>query len=107
MEIWINPNYSQCHSALSLLDAEGARYTLRNYLETPPTTLEIEEVLRRLGLEPWDIAASENPWQASQVWRSGRVRKLTAFGGSRRWRALRQKRTFARVRLRVCCVSPR
>jgi arsenate reductase len=61
MEIWINPNCSKRHSALSLLDAEGARYTLRNYLETPPTTLEIEEVLRRLGLELWDIARVGEP----------------------------------------------
>lgn len=56
MEIWINPNCSKCRSALSLLDAEGAQYTVRYYLEAPPTVQEIEEVLRRLGLEPWDIA---------------------------------------------------
>lgn len=56
MEIWINPNCSTCHSALTLLDAEGARYTLRHHLEAPPTALEIEDILRRLSLEPWDIA---------------------------------------------------
>jgi arsenate reductase len=61
MEIWINPNCSKCHSALSLLDAEGAQYTLRHYLEVPPTALEIEDVLRRLGLEPWDIARVGEP----------------------------------------------
>jgi arsenate reductase len=61
MEIWINPNCSKCHSALSLLDAEGARYTLRHYLEAPPSALEIEDVLRRLGLEPWDIARVGEP----------------------------------------------
>jgi arsenate reductase len=61
MEIWINPNCSKCRSALSLLDAEGAQYTVRYYLETPPTVPEIEEVLRRLGLEPWDIARIGEP----------------------------------------------
>ncbi|MEU9790664.1 arsenate reductase family protein [Streptomyces sparsogenes] len=55
MEIWINPACSKCRSALTLLDAEGAQYTVRRYLETPPTAQEIEEVLDRLGLEPWDI----------------------------------------------------
>lgn len=55
MEIWINPSCSKCCSALTLLDAEGAQYTVRRYLETPPTAQEIEDVLRRLGLEPWDI----------------------------------------------------
>lgn len=61
MEIWINPECSKCSSALSLLDAEGAHYTLRYYLEVPPDTQEIDEVLRRLGLEPWDIARLGEP----------------------------------------------
>ncbi|WP_433224834.1 arsenate reductase family protein [Microtetraspora malaysiensis] len=56
MEIWINPACSKCRSALSLLDEEGAQYTVRRYLEDPPTAEELEDVLRRLGLEPWDIA---------------------------------------------------
>jgi arsenate reductase len=43
------------------LDAEGAQYTVRHYLETPPTILEIEDILRRLGLEPWDIARVTEP----------------------------------------------
>ncbi|TVT58895.1 arsenate reductase family protein [Amycolatopsis rhizosphaerae] len=55
MEIWINPACSKCRSALSLLDAEGARYTVRRYLEEPPTAGELEAVLGRLGLDPWDI----------------------------------------------------
>jgi arsenate reductase len=61
VEIWINPNCSKCRSALALLDAEGAQYTLRHYLETPPTAQELEDVLRRLGLEPWDIARMGEP----------------------------------------------
>jgi arsenate reductase len=56
MEIWINPACSKCRSALSLLDEEGADYTVRRYLEDPPTARELDDVLRRLGLEPWDIA---------------------------------------------------
>ncbi|AJF64832.1 arsenate reductase family protein [Streptomyces vietnamensis] len=55
MEIWINPACSKCRSALTLLDAEGADYTVRRYLEEVPTPEEIREVLKRLGLEPWDI----------------------------------------------------
>ncbi|WP_433174974.1 arsenate reductase family protein [Actinoallomurus sp. CA-150999] len=56
MEIWVNPRCSKCRSALSLLDEEGAEYTVRRYLDEPPTRQELEEVLGRLGLEPWDIA---------------------------------------------------
>ncbi|MER7717193.1 arsenate reductase family protein [Streptomyces flaveolus] len=55
MEIWINPACSKCRSALSLLDAEGADYTVRRYLEDVPSEDEIREVLTRLSLEPWDI----------------------------------------------------
>ncbi|MGW0965216.1 arsenate reductase family protein [Streptomyces sp. NPDC002516] len=55
MEIWINPACSKCRSAISLLDAEGAEYTVRRYLEDVPSADEIRAVLDRLGLEPWDI----------------------------------------------------
>ena len=55
MEIWINPACSKCRGALSLLDEEGASYTVRRYLEDVPSEDEIREVLGRLGLEPWDI----------------------------------------------------
>ncbi|MEU6651602.1 ArsC/Spx/MgsR family protein [Streptomyces sp. NPDC046900] len=61
MEIWINPACSKCSSALSLLDAEGAQYTVRRYLEQPPTTEELEQVLDRLHLEPWDITRMGEP----------------------------------------------
>ncbi|WP_197321280.1 ArsC/Spx/MgsR family protein [Saccharomonospora sp. NB11] len=61
MEIWINPACSKCASALSLLDAEGADYTIRHYLQDPPTAAELDDVLRKLGLEPWDIARLGEP----------------------------------------------
>lgn len=56
MEIWFNPSCSKCRTAASILDEEGASYTVRRYLDDPPTPAEIREVLGRLGLEPWDIA---------------------------------------------------
>ena len=61
MEIWINPACSKCRSALSILDAEGADYTVRRYLEDVPTPAEITGVLGRLGLEPWDIVRTAEP----------------------------------------------
>ncbi|WP_328539156.1 arsenate reductase family protein [Streptomyces sp. NBC_00344] len=59
MEIWINPACSKCRSAISLLDAEGASYTVRRYLDDVPSEDEIREVLGRLGLEPWDITRTQ------------------------------------------------
>ncbi|QNE77819.1 arsenate reductase family protein [Streptomyces finlayi] len=59
MEIWINPACSKCRSAVDLLDAEGAAYTVRRYLEDVPSRDEIRAVLERLGLEPWDITRTQ------------------------------------------------
>jgi arsenate reductase len=61
VEIWINPACSKCRSAVSMLDEAGAEYTVRRYLEDPPTAAELEDVLKRLGLEPWDIARTAEP----------------------------------------------
>ncbi|MGB3439582.1 MAG: arsenate reductase family protein [Actinophytocola sp.] len=61
MEIWVNPACSKCRSALSVLDAAGAGYTVRRYLEDPPTMAELTAVLKRLGLEPWDITRTTEP----------------------------------------------
>lgn len=61
MEIWVNPACSKCRSAVRLLDAEGAEYTVRRYLEDVPSEDEIRDVLARLGLEPWDITRTQEP----------------------------------------------
>jgi len=61
MEIWVNPACSKCQAATELLDAAGATYTVRHYLEDPPTQEELKAVLTRLGLEPWDIARMGEP----------------------------------------------
>jgi arsenate reductase len=61
VEIWINPACSKCRSALSILDAEGAGYTVRRYLDDPPTVDELTALLQRLGLEPWDITRTAEP----------------------------------------------
>ncbi|MFE5868750.1 arsenate reductase family protein [Streptomyces roseifaciens] len=59
MEIWINPACSKCRSAIGLLDAEGAGYTVRRYLEDVPGEDELRALLDRLGLEPWDITRTQ------------------------------------------------
>ncbi|BFV59615.1 arsenate reductase family protein [Kitasatospora sp. CMC57] len=61
MEIWINPRCGKCRSALGELEAAKAEYTVRRYLEDPPSVAELEQVLTRLGLEPWDITRLDEP----------------------------------------------
>jgi len=85
VEIWINPACSKCRSALSILDDAGADYTVRRYLEDPPTEAELVAVLDRLGLEPWDIARTGEAvakelalkdWERNDA---GRARWITAL----------------------------
>ena len=59
MEIWLNPACSKCRTAVSELDAAGVDYSVRRYLDDPPTAAELAKVLDRLGLEPWDIARDQ------------------------------------------------
>jgi arsenate reductase len=56
IEIWLNPACSKCRTAVGELDAAGAEYVVRRYLDDPPTSAELEDVLGRLGLEPWHVA---------------------------------------------------
>jgi arsenate reductase (glutaredoxin) len=59
MEIWLNPACSKCRTAVAELDAAGVEYTVRRYLDEPPTAEELADVVARLGLEPWDIARAK------------------------------------------------
>ncbi|MDF1603054.1 ArsC/Spx/MgsR family protein [Nocardioides sp. YIM 152315] len=64
MEIWLNPACSKCRSAAAELEAAGVDYTVRRYLDEPPTTAELAGVVARLGLEPWDIARARETREA-------------------------------------------
>jgi arsenate reductase (glutaredoxin) len=61
MEIWVNPACSKCRAATDALDEAGIEYTVRRYLDEPPTRAELEDVLARLGLEPWHITRMKEP----------------------------------------------
>lgn len=61
MEIWINPACSKCRAATKAFDEAGVAYTVRRYLDAPPTTEELTAVLARLNLEPWDIVRTNEP----------------------------------------------
>jgi arsenate reductase (glutaredoxin) len=65
MEIWINPECSKCQAATAALDEAGVPYTVRRYLDDPPTAAELEAVLARLGLDPWHITRLNEPAAAA------------------------------------------
>ena len=64
MEIWLNPACSKCRTAVAELDAAGVDYTVRRYLDDPPTAAELAAVVARLGLEPWDVARPKEAHEA-------------------------------------------
>lgn len=64
MEIWLNPACSKCRTAIAELDRAGVEYTVRRYLDDPPTSGELADVLARLNLEPWDIARPKEAKEA-------------------------------------------
>jgi arsenate reductase len=87
VEIWVNPACSKCRSALSILDEAGVAYTVRRYLDDPPSAAEIGAVLARLGLEPWDITRLDEPiaaelgmkaWQRTPPLRTRWIETLAA-----------------------------
>ena len=39
----------------------GVEYTLRRYLEDPPSEAELRSALTALGLQPWDITRMSGP----------------------------------------------
>jgi arsenate reductase len=59
MELWINPRCGKCRRAVNAFEEAGATYTVRRYLEDPPSADELVTVLARLGLEPWDITRTD------------------------------------------------
>jgi arsenate reductase len=61
VEIWFNPSCSKCRVAKEMLDEAGADYTVRRYLDEPPTAEELDLTLAKLGLQPWDIARMNEP----------------------------------------------
>ena len=61
MELWHNPRCSKSRQAEAILDAHGADYTERRYLDDPPAPAELDAVLTALGMDPWDLARMNEP----------------------------------------------
>ena len=46
LELWHNPRCSKSRAALALLEAQGRPFTLRLYLEAPPTREALAAVIQ-------------------------------------------------------------
>jgi arsenate reductase len=61
VEIWFNPSCSKCRTARDQLAEAGVEYSLRRYLDDPPTEAELRTALTALGLQPWDVTRMSEP----------------------------------------------
>ena len=53
--IYHNPRCSKSRKTLELLQQAGVEPDIVQYLETPPTTAELESILSKLGREPREL----------------------------------------------------
>ena len=57
--IYHNPRCSKSRATLDLLNARGFAPRVVAYLETPPSTSEIESLLRMLAIEPRELMRTD------------------------------------------------
>ncbi|MDQ7075912.1 MAG: arsenate reductase (glutaredoxin) [Gammaproteobacteria bacterium] len=50
--LYYNPSCSKCRQTLELLQEKGIEPKVIEYLKTPPSTEELQQILEQLGLEP-------------------------------------------------------
>jgi arsenate reductase len=81
VEMWNNPACSRCATARDTLDTAHVPYRLRPYLDQPPTVAELTDVLRRLGMAPWEACRLGEP-VAGELGLAGWPRDDAAVG---RW----------------------
>ena len=53
--IWHNPRCSKSRQTLALLQEHGIEPEVRLYLEVPPSSEELAEVIAKLGIDPWAL----------------------------------------------------
>jgi len=56
MQVWVTVACSKTRAAVERLALTGVRHETRSCLDEPPTPQELDDVLARLGMEPWDVA---------------------------------------------------
>jgi len=68
VRIFYNPKCSKCRLTMDILDNKDIKTTVVEYLNTPPNSTELNEVLGLLGLEPRDLMRKhEAPYQENNL----------------------------------------
>jgi len=68
VQIFYNPNCSKCRLTMDILNDKGVQTTVVEYLSTPPSTTELNEVLDLLGLDPRELMRKhETPYKENKL----------------------------------------
>ena len=59
--IYHNPRCSKSRATLQLLKEKGIEPTIIEYLKTPPSTVELDSILHKLGMEPRQLMRTKEP----------------------------------------------
>ncbi|MEO5657607.1 MAG: arsenate reductase (glutaredoxin) [Nitrospiria bacterium] len=74
--IYHNPRCSTSRKALELIRAKGIKPTIIDYLKTPPSAPELDEILTKLGLQPRQLMRRKEPiYRDLDLERPGLTRK--------------------------------
>jgi arsenate reductase len=55
VQIWHNPRCSKSRQTLKILEEAGVEVETRRYLDNPPSTAELDRVLRMLNMQPIEL----------------------------------------------------
>ena len=55
MELYHNPRCGKSRNALAILQEKGIEPKIREYLKVPPTKAELETIISKLGIRPYDL----------------------------------------------------
>ncbi len=55
VKIYHNPRCGKSRQTLQLLQAQGVEAEVIEYLKTPPSAEELDDILQKLGMEPRDL----------------------------------------------------
>ncbi|QDV49180.1 arsenate reductase (glutaredoxin) [Gimesia fumaroli] len=55
MKIYHNPRCSKSRQTLALIEEAGIKPEVIEYLKTPPTTEELDSILKKLKMEPGEL----------------------------------------------------
>lgn len=61
VKIYHNPRCSKSRQTLELLQERGIKPEIIEYLKTPPSAAELNDILEKLGMEPRDLMRIKEP----------------------------------------------